>query len=188
MLAVSMGSAACGGHKEKSGPAPEVPDTTQRVVLLGRAGTDSLRVRLLADSTERTYTLRAAVAAKAVFGRLSTGDTLAVVAAPDGRDLRSVVNVGQIPGFWLFDGEDGNGMRLLPDGAAENVGTAEVGLRSWRLKNGQLLITYIPADGSRLQEQTDTSELRLLSDSVLSLTLRGRAYVCRRHSGLITAR
>ena len=95
--------------------------------------------------------------------------------------------VNGMAGFWLFDGQDGNGMRLLSDGAAENVGTANVGLRSWRMKNGQLLITYLPADGSHLQEQTDTSELRVLNDSTLTLTLRGHAYTCHRHSGLITA-
>ena len=50
-----------------------------------------------------------------------------------------------------------------------------------------LLITYLPADGSHLQEQTDTSELRVLNDSTLTLTLRGHAYTCHRHSGLITA-
>ena len=190
-LAASLGclllaTASCGNRQEAKEKAPEVPDSTLRVVLLDR--TDStLHVRLLSDSTEHTYTLQTALSDKAVHGRLAEGDTLAVVEAPGHGDLRSVVNVGQLAGFWMFDGQDGNGMRLLPDGAAENVGTAGVGLRSWRMKNGELLITYLPADGSSLKEQTDTSSLHALSDTTLTLTLRGKAYTCHRHSGLITA-
>ena len=177
---------SCGGRRETKEKAPEVPDTTLNVVLTGSTDT-TLDVRLLADSTLRTYTYSAARSARAVHGPLVAGDTLAVVEAPGLKDLRSVVNVSRLAGFWLFEGQDGNGMRLLPDGAAENVGTGDVGLRSWRMKNGQLLITYLPADGKTLKEQTDISELRALNDTILTLTLRGRAYTCRRHSGLITA-
>ncbi len=190
-LAASLGclllaTASCGNRQEAKEKAPEVPDSTLRVVLLDR--TDStLHVRLLSDSTEHTYTYAAARRDKALHGPLTAGDTLALVEAAGHKDLRSVVNVTSLAGFWLFDGQDGNGMRLLSDGAAENVGTANVGLRSWRMKNGQLLITYLPADGSHLQEQTDTSELRVLNDTTLTLTLRGHAYTCHRHSGLITA-
>lgn len=184
--ALLLATASCGNKQEPQEKAPDVPDSTLRVVLLDR--TDStLHVRLLSDSTEHTYTYAAARRDKALHGPLTAGDTLALVEAPGHKDLRSVVNVTSLAGFWLFDGQDGNGMRLLSDGAAENVGTANVGLRSWRMKNGQLLITYLPADGSHLQEQTDTSELRVLNDTTLTLTLRGHAYTCHRHSGLITA-
>lgn len=142
-----------------------------------KAGADSICVTLLADSSKLTIGVADALGSRAMAGGLATGDTLAMMLTGDKRSLAAGVNMSQLVGLWLCDDGSGNGLRLAGDGAASTVGTERVTLRTWRIENGRLVITYIAPDGTDYKERpARTRIVRLTADSLkveLNDTVRG---------------
>ena len=151
-LIVSM--VACSGKKKRveKVEAPEEPDSTI-MVQLQKVTDDS--ITFLQIDAKRTRTLGYADARRSnsVHGTLAVGDTLAVVPMFKQKLALSVVNVSELTGLWMFEGNSGTGMRLNADGAACDVGSSEVTLREWKLRNGHFILVYVPADGSDYKDR-----------------------------------
>lgn len=184
-LIVSM--VACSGKKKRveKVEAPEEPDSTI-MVQLQKVTDDS--ITFLQIDAKRTRTLGYADARRSnsVHGTLTVGDTLAVVPMFKQKLALSVVNVSELTGLWMFEGNSGTGMRLNADGAACDVGPSEVALREWKLRNGHFILVYVPADGSDYNEKSDTSTIISLDKDHFSYTLNGNEKRCSKVKGLIT--
>lgn len=175
---------ACSGNKSSKEEAPEVPDSTMYVRLDSLSG-DSLYVTSVESNGHRRWAYASAQQDGKIIGGLVTGDTIAIVPSFQTREILSSVNISKLIGLWMFEGRDGEGMRLEDDGAACGIGLSDVTLREWRLRNGSFILTYVKADGSDYHEIADTSHVEKLDDNEFVFTLNGTKYTCRRNSGLI---
>lgn len=149
-------------------------------------GNDSISVALLADSSLITVGVANAAEHKAIAGELTRGDTLAMVLDDGGRSMVAGVNVSQLVGLWLCDDGSGNGLRLAPDGAASSVGTGKLTLRTWRISNGRLVLTYIMPDGTDYTEKPARTRIVLLASDSLRIEVNDTVMGYTRSSGLLT--
>lgn len=124
--------------------------------------------------------------ANGMHGSLIVGDTLAVMPLFKSGKVRSVVNLSELVGLWMFDSQEGTGMRLSPDGAASDIGSSEVTFRGWKICNGRFILTYIRADGSDYTEKADTSTIISLSNDAFRYTLKEQEHNCTRVKKLLT--
>lgn len=172
--------ASCGGRRAvENKNVPEEPDSTMYVVLNSHTA-DSLTFTQLDSKRQRTMGYAFAKEKNTLYGTLTDGDTLAVVPQFKQKRILSSVNYSELVGLWMFEGGEGNGMRLNTDGAACNVGPAEITLRKWKLRNGNFILTYVKSDGSDYTEKADTSSIKVLESKRFVFTLRGKTYTCRR--------
>lgn len=172
--------ASCGGKQAGDNRnVPEEPDSTMYIVLDSHTS-DSLTFTQIDSKRRRTMGYASAKERHAVYGTLTDGDTLAVVPQFRQKRILSSVNYSQLVGLWMFEGGDGNGMRLNTDGAACSVGPSEITLREWKLRNGNFILTYVKGDGSDYAEKADTSSIKVLESGRFVFTLHGKTYTCRR--------
>lgn len=167
------------GDKPKEAPAPWVPDSTEMVVLDSHTE-DSIFLTAVKSKGPRRMSYTEAALKGEVKGTLTDGDTLAIVPDFKGRRALSVINISELKGLWFYVGKGGMGMRLEPNGSADGIGLTDISLRSWRLKNGEFILSYVKADGTDYSTQVDTSAIISLSDTAFSFTLRNTTYICRR--------
>lgn len=164
---------------------PEEPDSTIYAQL--KAVTDdSITIYQLDSKSTRKLGYIDAQHANAVHGSLTVGDTLAVMPLFKSAKARSVVNMSELVGLWMFDGNNGTGLRLSSDGAASDVGPSDVTFRGWKIRNGRFILTYIKADGSDYTEMADTSTIISLSKDEFRYTLKGQEHNCTRVKKLLT--
>ena len=178
---------ACSGNKKRTAQ-PEIPDEPDSTIYvqLKAVTDDSLTIYQLDSKKTRKLGYIEAQHANAVHGSLTVGDTLAVMPLFKSAKARSVVNMSELVGLWMFDGNDGNGVRLSADGAASDVGPSDVTFRGWKIRNGRFILTYIKADGSDYTEMADTSTIISLSKDEFRYTLNGEEHNCTRVKKLLT--
>lgn len=182
--------AACSPKKRTEADAARkaaVTVDTTLYVRVDRLGADSAHVTALENSRRFTFGYKEAAQAGKLVGEVREGDTIAIMPDFKRHAVRQGVNVSMLTGLWMLEGGDGSGMRLLADGGAYTVGTNGVTLKSWRVLNGQMLVSYIMDDGSSYAELTDTSRIEVLEKDRLVMLLHGKQQTYHRNAGLITA-
>ncbi len=111
------------------------------------------------------------------YGSMVTGDSYALMAKMRTREISSSINVTELQGLWMLSDRSGNGMRLDEDGSASNIGELNgITLRSWRVMNGQLVISCVKSDGSDYEEKEHKVDISFLSESKLSFVYNGSQY------------
>lgn len=180
--------ASCGGGKKTSKSeayVDTVPDSTLRV-MLNKHTEDSLFVTDIETNGKHRFSYAQARLNGQIMGSLTDGDTLAIMPDFKQRTIRSSVNLSQLIGLWLY-GQNQDGFRLNPDGGAFAIGNqGEDVLRSWKVKNGLFILTYVKANGSDYTERGDTSTIVRLEDNSFTFVFDGKEHTCRKITGLIT--
>lgn len=178
-LAVSL--ASCGSKKAETEPEMlEEPDSTMFVVLNAHTD-DSITFTQIDSKRQRTMGYAYAKKQQAIHGTLTDGDTLAVVPQFKQKRILSSINYNELIGLWMYEGGEGNGMRLDKGGAASSVGnTDNITLRDWKLRNGNFILTYIKSGGSSYKELADTSNIVSLDEAKFVFTLKGKTHTCHR--------
>ncbi len=112
-------------------------------------------------------------------GSLTQDNTLAVMADLKKKSISRYINLTEFLGLWLFSDESGNGVRFDDSGAASNIGAVnDITLRTWRVLNGRLLLSYVPSNGSDYKEKEDEATIVALTSNQLVFTFRGNQYTC----------
>ena len=169
---------------------PEPPDSTMYVQLKAVNG-DSMEVVLLEDGTKYTLDFSAAKQSGNIHGLLTPGDSLAVMWNLKVKSIKSSINLSELKGMWMIEGRDGDGMNLMPNGAAVSIGNEEICMNDWKIRNGMLIITYKKPvktiDGALEYEYPqDTSKILSLSKDTLHINVNGNVYLCKRQVELMT--
>ncbi|MCQ2076088.1 MAG: hypothetical protein MJZ20_03500 [Bacteroidaceae bacterium] len=162
-------------------------DTTLNAILNEVVEDTIIKVTYVTDGTQDMFNIKDAVESNMIHGRLNPGDSLAIMPLGNTKSLKSLINLSELLGLWLFKGGDGSGFNLLPNGCAMGVGQVDdICLKQWFVHNGMLIITYIPADGSDYVERADTTLIEKLNDNELSVVLNGIDHVCKHQTEIIT--
>lgn len=150
-----------------------------------------MEVVLLEDGTKYILDFSAAKQAGEIHGLLTPGDSLAVMWNLKVKSIKSSINLSELKGMWMIEGRDGDGMNLMPDGAAASIGNKDISMREWKIRNGMLIITYKEygpnAEGDNVYKNLqDTSKILSLSKDSLHINVNGNVYLCKRQTELIT--
>lgn len=184
--AVAMAMVACNGG---GNPAPQrteadaarkakadPTDSTMYVVLNAVKG-DSVYVTNSETNRKMALSVKEVGQNGNSHGALTPNDKFALMVDLRGKMVRSAINMSELEGLWLLCDKSGNGMRLDEDGSASNVGElGGITLRSWRVMNGQFVVSHVKSDGSDYEEKEEKADIVLLSADRLSLVMNGRQY------------
>ena len=159
-------------RKAKADPA----DSTLYVKLTSVRG-DSLVATDQHSDAEVVLSVIEANQSGRVFGNLISDDTYALTTVAGKHTVQTAINLSQLEGMWLLADKSGNGIRLEADGAASIVGSlADITLRSWRIFNGQLMLSFIKNDGSNYEETEEAVRLVKLSTDALSMSFHNHHF------------
>lgn len=181
--AVAAGCSNKRNESDASRKADKKPADKTEYVVCGKMAGDSVTVTPVGSDGSMTYS----VAGASVSGGLTVGDTLAVIADGNKKELVSAININSLTGLWMF-GDGGDGLRISPDGSAGSVGsTKDVTFRSWAIGDGRLVLKYIKADGSDYTEVPETVRIDRLDADSMTIEFRSETLRYKRTDGLITA-
>ena len=153
-------------------------DSTLLVVLESVKGDSAIVVN---SETQRKYTLSVSALIRdgKNSGSLTNNNTLAVMADLKKKEIYRSINLTEFVGLWLFSDKSGNGLRFDENGSASNIGQVDdITLRTWRIKNGRLMLSYVQSDGSDYTEKEEKASIVMLSIDQLIILFRGNQYVC----------
>jgi hypothetical protein len=105
-----------------------------------------------------------------VFGGLEENDKMAVLLAPD-KSATEVINLSTLLGNWVepnpLDGSDVQGVQLKEGGIASSINISTQTYKTWRIFNGQLVLTSVSEGAGDEDEDVDTFNIKSLgSDSL----------------------
>ena len=109
-----------------------------------------------------------------VLGGLEYGDRLAVMAKKEGREYiaSEVINLNTLLGSWIMpnpiDGSDFVGIKLKDGGIAESINNNSTFYKTWRIFNGEIILTA-NRDGGGDEEETDTFSIKILGADSLCI-------------------
>ena len=153
-------------------------DSTLLVVLESVKGDSAIVVN---SETQRKYTLSVSALIRdgENRGSLTNNNTLAVMADLKKKEIYRSINLTEFVGLWLFSDKSGNGLRFDENGSASNIGQVDdITLRTWRIKNGRLMLSYVQSDGSDYTEKEEKASIVMLSIDQLIILFRGNQYIC----------
>lgn len=177
---------SCKNHNVDITAFEEEPDSTLYTVI-NECSDSLLQLSCLGDGKNITCDYRQALKAEKLVGTLTIGDTLAVMIEDSTDIVRSAVNISNLVGKWVIDDDpDRNGLEMTTDNIAVTIGrTADVALKTWKIHNGELIISYVLSDGSDYDYHADTSSVSLMNKDVCHLSLHGTQLKLSRQKGLI---
>ena len=153
-------------------------DSTLLVVLESVKGDSAIVVN---SETQRKYTLSVSELIRdgGYSGSLTNKNILAVMADLKTKAIYRSINLTEFVGLWLFSDKSGNGLRFDENGSASNIGQVDdITLRTWRIKNGRLMLSYVQSDGSDYTEKEEEASIVMLSIDQLIILFRGNQYIC----------
>ena len=153
-------------------------DSTLLVVLESVKGDSAIVVN---SETQRKYTLSVSELIRdgGYIGSLTNKNILAVMADLKTKAIYRSINLTEFVGLWLFSDKSGNGLRFDENGSASNIGQVDdITLRTWRIKNGRLMLSYVQSDGSDYTEKEEEASIVMLSIDQLIILFRGNQYIC----------
>ena len=153
-------------------------DSTLLVVLESVKGDSAIVVN---SETQRKYTLSVSELIRdgGYSGSLTNKNILAVMADLKTKAIYRSINLTEFVGLWLFSDKSGNGLRFDENGSASNIGQVDdITLRTWRIKNGRLMLSYVQSDGSDYTEKEEKASIVMLSIDQLIILFRGNQYIC----------
>lgn len=153
-------------------------DSTLFVVLESVKGDSAL---VSNNETQRKYTLSVSdlVRDGENHGSLTINNTCAIMADLKKKVVYRSINLTEFAGLWMFSDKSGNGVRFDENGSASNIGQVDdITLRTWRIKNGRLMLSYVASDGSDYAEKEEEASLVMLSCEQLIFLFRGNQYTC----------
>ena len=153
-------------------------DSTLLVVLESVKGDSAIVVN---SETQRKYTLSVSALIRdgENRGSLTNNNTLAVMADLKKKEIYRSINLTELAGLWLFSDKSGNGVRFDENGSASNIGQVDdITLRTWRIKNGRLMLSYVQSDGSDYTEKEEEASIVMLSHDQLIFLFHGNQYAC----------
>ncbi len=174
--------ASCGGHVRSEA------DASKKAEVVAEDSTFFATVKLVKENSimltdmegkDMKFGLDKERPNSSFAGSLTQGDTLACMASQQGV-LVSAVNLNELCNLWFFEDGSGNGIRLVKDGAACSVGLAEFSFRLWKFKNGQLVFTFVPSDGSDYHEQEEEIKIVEMNKKRFVYIFRGDTIQCSR--------
>lgn len=155
-------------------------DSTLFVVLNSYSG-DSIWTTNQETRRELSFSITELKKKRKMSGSLTSEEVYALVADLKTKTVYSAINLSELKGLWLLNDGSGNGIRLNEDGAASNIGELDdITLRSWRIKNGQLVFSHIKNDGSDYHEAEETVDITDLSAQKFVFCYHGKQYECSR--------
>jgi hypothetical protein len=189
LFLLSIMAVSCNSNKRNASDSLRkshvTPDTTDYVVLSKIVG-DSIYTKSLNGNKENVFFSKPALVYQEVFGSLTQGDTLAIVGNQTSKNLISSVNLSEMLGLWMTDGNT-EGMRLSFDGGAASVNMNDVALKSWDLYNGRFIMTYVRSQDANAKEISDTSKIEYLSRKAIKIKFNRKDYTMQ-HPTLIKLR
>ena len=153
-------------------------DSTLLVVLESVKGDSAIVVN---SETQRKYTLSVSELIRdgGYSGSLTNKNILAVMADLKTKAIYRSINLTEFVGLWLFSDKSGNGLRFDENGSASNIGQVDdITLRTWRIMNGRLMLSYVQSDGSDYTEKEEEASIVMLSIDQLIILFRGNQYIC----------
>ena len=164
---------------DASRKAEKTPNDSTLLVVLESVKEDSAIV--VNSETQRKYTLSVSAIIRdgENSGSLTNNNTLAVMADLKKKEIYRSINLTEFVGLWLFSDKSGNGLRFDENGSASNIGQVDdITLRTWRIKNGRLMLSYVQSDGSDYTEKEEEASIVMLSHDQLIFLFHGNQYAC----------
>lgn len=106
-----------------------------------------------------------------VFGGYDNGDRMAVLLESDKKTVRTAINITTMLGDWWqpnpIDGTSYMGIRLNDGGTAESLEQNSIVYKSWKIENGQLVLTFYREGGVEEDETEAYTITKLDGDSLV---------------------
>lgn len=158
-------------------------DSTIHVMLESNNG-NSISVLDYKSKHNSVFDISQALARKSVYGSLTAGDSLNVVAAPGSNVAKSVVDVTDLMGRWLYSGNSNRkGFELSRHEVMSSINSGDICYCNWRLVNNTLFFYYVGVQQvaeSMGDYQVDTAQIVSLSRQRMTLRFRDTTLVCER--------
>lgn len=167
---------------EKVQELDETPDEAMLVTLTGIEG-DSLKVKTLAGTEEKTYSMSEASQTSQIKGNLNVGDTLSVFPENSTKNIKICINVSELSGRWFYDMAQHRGFSFETKGAMSSINADNVAFKEWKLLNGKLYLYFVDmqqAADDRHQYLVEEAEIQTLSKENLEFSFHGNSYSCKR--------
>lgn len=167
------------GNKEKQQQTAVASDTTnveeqKPVSVYGTCGPGSAMntLQIITDSGD---TLNLAITnakdSMKVYGGYDSGDRMAVLLEGDRKTVRLAINVTTLLGDWWqpnpIDGTSYMGIRFKDGGTAESLDQNGIVYKSWKIENGQLVLTCYREGGVEEDETEYYTITKLDGDSLV---------------------
>lgn len=157
-------------------------DSTIHVMLESNNGS-SISVLDYKSKHNSVFDISQALASKSVYGSLTAGDSLNIVAAPGSNIAKSVVDVTDLIGRWLYSKGVRKGFELSNHEIMSSINSGDICYCSWRLVNNTLFFYYVGVQQvaqSMNDYQVDTARIVSLSRQRMTLRFRDTTLVCER--------
>lgn len=181
---------ACGNsHKRTAEDAARKSKTVKDSTLYARIDSnkgDTIYVTALGDGRKYAFEYVTAMHKGHMVGAPEKGDTIAAMPDFKGRNVESAINTTLLHGLWMSEDNAGTGIRLTADGGAFSIGSEKETLRSWRISNGQIILTYVGSPESATVEKSEAANIAQLDATTLSLNFDGKLRVYKRQTQLIS--
>ncbi len=183
-------AAACGNsHKRTAEDAARKSKVVKDSTLYARVDSqkgDTIYVTAIGDGRKYAFEYASAMHKGHLAGTPEKGDTIAAMPDFKGRKVESAVNTTLLHGLWMSESDASTGIRLTSDGGAFSIGADGETLRSWRISNGQIILTYVGSPESGTVEKSEAANIAQLDATTLSLNFDGRLRVYKRQTQLIS--
>lgn len=176
-VAVMMGSC---GNKNKQPTTANSADSTDTftpkplISVYGTCGQGSAMntLQIITDSGDTlNYNVTSARDSMKIMGGYDAGDRMAVLLEGDMKTVRLAINETTLLGDWWqpnpIDGTSYMGIRLKDGGSAESLDQNGIIYKSWKIRDGQLLITYYREGGVEEDETDSYTITKLDGDSLV---------------------
>lgn len=188
---------SCGNKSQQQSESEEATDsvyadTFRDHTLYGICGdaTAMNSLQLITDSGDTlSLSLFEARDSNKVFGGLSVGDRMAVLANTDSTAATLVINQSTLMGEWVMpnplDGSSVVGISLKEGGVAESIEQSSLNYKSWKIFDGRLVLTAIREGGGDEKEVTTYDLVSLGADSLVIKDTEDTFEYARNRPGVI---